>query len=39
MNLLRVASYQQQIVLGALLILSVIIDQVRIRMLQQERVA
>jgi ribose/xylose/arabinose/galactoside ABC-type transport system permease subunit len=39
MNLLRVASYQQQIVLGVLLILSVIIDQVRIRMLQQERVA
>jgi ribose transport system permease protein len=38
MNLLRVASYQQQIVLGGLLILSVIIDQVRIRMLQQERV-
>jgi ribose transport system permease protein len=39
MNLLRIASYQQQIVLGGLLILSVIIDQVRIHMLQQERAA
>lgn len=36
MNLLRVASYQQQIVLGALLILAVIVDQIRVRMLQQE---
>ncbi|MBV8168739.1 MAG: ABC transporter permease [Alphaproteobacteria bacterium] len=36
MNLLRVESYQQQIVLGCLLILAVVIDQVRIRMLQQQ---
>lgn len=37
MNLLRVESYQQQIVLGCLLILAVVVDQFRIRMLQQQR--
>lgn len=37
MNLLRVSSYQQLIVLGGLLILAVIVDQVRVRMLQQQR--
>jgi ribose/xylose/arabinose/galactoside ABC-type transport system permease subunit len=35
MNLLRVSSYKQLIVLGGLLILAVVVDQVRIRMLQQ----
>jgi ribose transport system permease protein len=37
MNLLRIESYKQQIVLGCLLILAVIVDQMRIRMLQQQR--
>jgi len=37
MNLMRVSSYKQLMVLGALLILAVVIDQVRIRMLQQVR--
>lgn len=37
MNLLRVPSYQQLIVLGCLLILAVVVDQVRMRMLQQVR--
>ncbi|MDD3445182.1 MAG: ABC transporter permease [Zavarzinia sp.] len=36
MNLLRVDSYVQQIVLGLLLILAVIIDQIRGRLLQQQ---
>ena len=37
MNLLRVPSYQQLIVLGCLLILAVVVDQMRMRMLQQVR--
>ncbi|WP_421994171.1 ABC transporter permease [Reyranella sp.] len=37
MNLLRVPSYQQLIVLGVLLILAVVVDQLRMRMLQQQR--
>ncbi|MFO1082233.1 MAG: ABC transporter permease [Reyranellaceae bacterium] len=37
MNLLRVPSYQQLIVLGVLLILAVVVDQLRMRMLQQAR--
>ena len=37
MNLLRVPSYQQLIVLGVLLILAVVVDQVRIKMMQQVR--
>ena len=37
MNLLRVPSYQQLIVLGVLLILAVVVDQLRMRMLQQVR--
>ena len=37
MNLLRVPSYQQLIVLGCLLILAVVIDQARIKMMQQVR--
>lgn len=35
MNLLRVSSYQQLIVLGCLLILAVVVDQLRVRMMQQ----
>ncbi len=38
MNLLRVDSYVQQIVLGCLLILAVIVDQLRIKLMRQERV-
>ena len=37
MNLLRVSSYQQLIVLGCLLIVAVVIDQLRIRMMQHVR--
>jgi ribose transport system permease protein len=37
MNLLRVSSYQQLIVLGCLLIVAVVVDQLRIRMMQQVR--
>lgn len=37
MNLLRVPSYQQLIVLGLLLIVAVVVDQARMRMMQQVR--
>mgnify|MGYP000895375439 CR=1 FL=1 len=37
MNMLRVDSYVQQIVLGCLLILAVIVDQFRIKLMRQER--
>lgn len=37
MNMLRVDSYVQQIVLGCLLILAVIVDQFRIKVMRQER--
>ncbi len=38
MNLLRIDSYVQQIVLGLLLILAVVVDQLRIKLMRQERV-
>ena len=38
MNLLRVESYVQQIVLGALLITAVVVDQIRVRLLRQQHV-
>jgi ribose/xylose/arabinose/galactoside ABC-type transport system permease subunit len=37
MNLLRIESYVQQIVLGALLITAVVVDQLRVRLLRQQR--
>ena len=37
MNMLRIDSYVQQIVLGCLLILAVVVDQFRIKMMRQER--
>lgn len=37
MNLLRVESYVQQIVLGTLLIAAVVVDQLRMRLLRQQR--
>ena len=38
MNMLRIDSYVQQIVLGCLLIVAVVADQMRIKMLKQERI-
>ncbi|MBC57165.1 MAG: ABC transporter permease [Confluentimicrobium sp.] len=38
MNLLRIESYVQQIVLGVFLIAAVVVDQIRVRMLRQERI-
>lgn len=38
MNLLRIDSYYQQIVLGCLLIIAVVVDQFRIKMMRQERI-
>ena len=38
MNLIRMESYVQQIVLGSVLILAIVVDQVRLRYIGQLRV-